>query len=106
MVNFQLSKEICNPGLRISGGSFSIDHGSRLIRRSQESLLSDFFKWLIVGWSIVVVGIAALGTILVVKYGEVKKIETDDVSLCYIIVFFCWLIPIIAFTILARTLGF
>ncbi len=69
-------------------------------------LLSDFFKWLIVGWSIVVVGIAALGTILVVKYGEVKKIETDDVSLCFIIVFFCWLIPIIAFTILARTLGF
>ena len=52
------------------------------------------------------VGIATLGTILVVKYGEVKKIETDDVTLCYIITFFCWLIPIIAFTILARTLGF
>ena len=58
------------------------------------------------GWSIVVVGIAALGTILITKYGEVKKIETDDVSLCLIIAFFCWLIPIIAFTILARTLGF
>ena len=58
------------------------------------------------GWSIVVVGIAALGTVLIVKYGEVKKIETDDVSLCFIIAFFCWLIPIIAFTILARTLGF
>jgi hypothetical protein len=68
--------------------------------------LSEFFIWLIVGWSIVVVGIATLGTILVVKYGEVKKIETDDVTLCYIITFFCWLIPIIAFTILARTLGF
>ncbi len=68
--------------------------------------MSEFFIWLIVGWSIVVVGIATLGTILVVKYGEVKKIETDDVTLCYIIAFFCWLIPIIAFTILARTLGF
>jgi len=68
--------------------------------------LSEFFIWLIVGWSIVVVGIATLGTILVIKYGEVKKIETDDVSLCYIIAFFCWLIPIIAFAILARTLGF
>ena len=76
------------------------------ITEGKEPLLSDFFKWLIVGWSIVVVGIAALGTILVVKYGEVKKIETDDVSLCFIIAFFCWLIPIIAFTILARTLGF
>jgi heme/copper-type cytochrome/quinol oxidase subunit 2 len=73
---------------------------------NKRSLLSDFFKWLIVGWSIVVVGIAALGMILIVKYGEVKKIETDDVSLCFIIAFFCWLIPIIAFTILARTLGF
>jgi len=68
--------------------------------------LSDFFKWLILGWSIVVVGIACLGLILIVKYGEIKKIETDDVSLCFIIVFFCWLIPIIAFSILARTLGF
>ena len=68
--------------------------------------MADFFKWLIVGWSIVVVGIAALGTVLVARYGEVKKIETDDVTLCYIIVFFCWLIPIIAFSILARTLGF
>ena len=68
--------------------------------------MSEFFIWLIVGWSIVVVGIATLGTILVIKYGEVKKIETDDVSLCYIIAFFCWLIPIIAFAILARTLGF
>ncbi len=68
--------------------------------------LSEFFKWLIVGWSIVVVGIAALGMILIVKYGEVKKIETDDVSLCFIICFFCWLIRIVAFTILARTLGF
>jgi len=54
----------------------------------------------------VVVGIAALGLILIVKYGDVKKIETDDVSLCFIIAFFCWLIPIIAFSILARTLGF
>jgi hypothetical protein len=54
----------------------------------------------------VVVGVAALGTVLVVKYGEIKKIETDDVSLCFIIAFFCWLIPIIAFSILARTLGF
>ena len=54
----------------------------------------------------VVVGIAALGTILVVKYAEIKKIETDDVSLCFIIAFFCWLIPIIAFSILARTIGF
>jgi hypothetical protein len=69
-------------------------------------VLPDFFKWLIIGWSMVVVGIAALGTILVVKYGEIKKIETDDVSLCFIIAFFCWLIPIIAFSILARTLGF
>jgi len=76
------------------------------IAESKEPLLSDFFKWLIVGWSIVVVGIAALGMILIIKYGEVKKIETDDVSLCFIIAFFCWLIPIIAFTILARTLGF
>ncbi len=53
----------------------------------------------------VVVGIAALGTILIVKYGEIKKIETDDITLCFIIAFFCWLIPIIAFSILARTLG-
>jgi len=106
MVNFQLSKKICNPGLRISDGSLSIDHGSLLIRRSEESSLPEFFKWLIVGWSIVVVGIAALGMVLIVRYGEVKKIETDDVSLCFIIAFFCWLIPIIAFTILARTLGF
>jgi len=68
--------------------------------------LSEFFIWLIVGWSVVVVGIATLGTILVIKYGDVKKIETDDVTLCYIITFFCWLIPIVAFTILARTLGF
>jgi hypothetical protein len=68
--------------------------------------LSEFFKWLILGWSIVVVGIAGLGLILIVKYGEVKKIETDDVSLCFIIAFFCWLIPIIAFSILARSLGF
>ena len=68
--------------------------------------MSNFFKWLIVGWSIVVWGIAALGLILIVKYGEVRKIETDDVSLCFIIVFFCWLIPIVAFAILARTLGF
>ncbi len=68
--------------------------------------LSDFFKWLIVGWSIVVVGIAALGTVLIVKFGEVKRIETDDITLCYIIAFFCWIIPIVAFSILARTLGF
>ncbi len=68
--------------------------------------MSDFFKWLILGWSFVVVGIATLGLILVVKYGEIKKIETDDVTLCFIIAFFCWLIPIIAFSILARTIGF
>ena len=68
--------------------------------------MSDFFIWLIVGWSIVVVGIAALGTILIVKFGEIKRIETDDITLCYIIAFFCWLIPIVAFSILARTLGF
>jgi len=53
----------------------------------------------------VVVGIAALGLVLIVKYGEIKRIETDDISLCFIIAFFCWLIPIIAFSILARTLG-
>ena len=74
--------------------------------KKERSAVSDFFKWLIVGWSIVVVGIAALGMILIVKYGEVKKIETDDVSVCFIIAFFCWLIPIIAFSILARSLGF
>jgi len=68
--------------------------------------LSDFFKWLIVGWSVVVVGIAALGAVLIFKYGEVKKIEVDDITLCFIIAFFCWLIPVIAFSILARTLGF
>ncbi len=68
--------------------------------------MSDFFKWLILGWSIVVVGIAGLGTILVVRYGEVKKIETDDVTLCYIIAFLCWIIPVLAFSFLARTLGF
>lgn len=68
--------------------------------------MSEFFKWLILGWSIVVVGIAALGMVLIVKFGEVKKIETDDISLCFIITFFCWLIPIIAFSILARTIGF
>jgi hypothetical protein len=53
----------------------------------------------------VVVGIAALGLILIVKYGEIKAIEVDDISLCFIIAFFSWLIPIIAFIILARTLG-
>jgi len=53
----------------------------------------------------VVVGIAALGLVLIVKYGEIKRIETDDISLCFIIAFFCWLIPIIAVSILARTLG-
>ena len=68
--------------------------------------MSDFFKWLIIGWSIVVVGIAGLGTILVVRYGEVRKIETDDVTLCYIIAFFCWIIPVLAFSVLARTLEF
>jgi hypothetical protein len=45
--------------------------------------LTDFFKWLTVGWSIVVVGIAALGTILIVKFEEVKRIETDDITLYY-----------------------
>jgi hypothetical protein len=68
--------------------------------------LSDFFKWLILGWSIVVVGIAGIGGILIIKYGEIKKIETDDITLCFIIAFFCWLIPVVAFSILARTLGF
>jgi len=68
--------------------------------------VADFFKWLIMGWSIVVVGIAALGTILIVKFGELKKIETDDITLCYIIAFFCWIRPIAAFSILARALGF
>jgi len=29
----------------------------------------------------------ALGMILIVKYGEVKKIETDDVSLCLSLLF-------------------
>ena len=67
--------------------------------------MEEFYKWLILGWSMVVVGIAALGTLLIVKYGEIKKIETDDITLCFIIAFFCWLIPIIAFSILARTLG-
>lgn len=67
--------------------------------------MEEFYKWLIIGWSMVVLGIAALGTLLIVKYGEIKKIETDDISLCFIIAFFCWLIPIIAFSILARTLG-
>ena len=67
--------------------------------------LSEIFKWLILGWSMVVVGIAALGTILIVRYGEIKRIETDDITLCFIIAFFCWLIPIVAFIILARTLG-
>jgi hypothetical protein len=67
--------------------------------------LADFYKWLIIGWSIVVVGIASLGTILIAKSRDIKKIETDDITLCFIIAFFCWLIPIIAFSILARTLG-
>ena len=62
--------------------------------------MSEFFKWLIYGWSMVVVGIAALGTILIVRYGEIKRIETDDITLCFIIAFFCWLIPIVAFIIL------
>jgi hypothetical protein len=53
----------------------------------------------------VVVGIAALGTILIVRYGEIKRIETDDITLCFIIAFFCWLIPIVAFIVLGRTLG-
>ncbi len=65
--------------------------------------MAEFYKWLIIGWSIVVVGIASLGTILIAKYGEIKKIETDDITLCFIIAFFCWLIPIIAFSILVRT---
>jgi hypothetical protein len=67
--------------------------------------LSDFYKWLIIGWSIVVVGIASLGTILIAKYGDIKKIETDDITLCFILAFFCWLIPTIAFSILGRTVG-
>jgi hypothetical protein len=67
--------------------------------------VSDFFKWLILGWSIVVVGIAGLGLILIVHYGEIKKIEMDDVTLCYLIAFFSWIIPIMAFTFLGRVLG-
>ena len=67
--------------------------------------MSEFYRWLILGWSLVIVGIAGLGSILLVKYGEIKKIEIDDVTLCFIIVFFCWLIPIIAFSILSRTVG-
>ncbi len=66
--------------------------------------MSDFFHSLILGWSIVVVGIAALGTILVVKYGEIKKIEIDDVSLLFIIAFFSWIIPILGFSLLVRML--
>lgn len=66
--------------------------------------MSDFFHSLILGWSIVVVGIAALGTILVVKYGEIKKIEIDDVSLLFIIAFFSWIIPILGFSLLSRML--
>ena len=50
-------------------------------------------------------GIAALGLILIVRYGEIKEIEVDDISLCFIIAFFSWLIPIIAFIILAQSLG-
>jgi len=98
-------KKVRSSELRVRSlvhGSSSIVHRWIGVRTP----LSEFFKWLIVGWSIVVVGIAALGLILIVKFGEVKKIETDDVSLCFIIAFFCWLIPIIAFSILARTLGF
>ena len=68
--------------------------------------MADFSKWLILGWSIVVVGMAGLVTILVVKYAEVKKIETDDVTHYYFIAFFCWIIPVLAFSVLARTLGF
>ena len=68
--------------------------------------MSDLYKWLIIGWSIVVVGIASLGAILIAKYGDVKKIEKDDITLCFIIVFFCWLIPIVAFSILLRTLSY
>jgi hypothetical protein len=46
--------------------------------------MSDFLKWLIVGWPLVVVGIAGLGVIPIVKFGEVKKIATDDITLCFI----------------------
>ena len=67
--------------------------------------MSEFYRWLILGWSLVIVGVAGLGSILLVKYGEIKKIEIDDVTLCFIIIFFCWLIPIIAFSILSRTVG-
>jgi hypothetical protein len=68
--------------------------------------MSDFLKWLIVGWPIVVVGIAGLGVIPIVKFGEVKKIATDHITLCFIMAVFCWLIPVVAFSILGRTLGF
>ncbi len=67
--------------------------------------MSEFFKWMIYGWTAVVIAISVLGAIMVVKYGEVKRIETDDVTLCFIIAFFCWIIPIIGFIILARSLG-
>ncbi len=68
--------------------------------------MSVFFKWLIFGWSAVVIGIAGLGTILVVRYGKIKRIDTGDVMLCYVIAFLCWIIPVLVFSILARTLGF
>ena len=83
-------------------------HSPRSIIRkllTKEVFLSEFYRWLILGWSLVIVGIAGLGSILLIKYGEIKKIEIDDVTLCFIIVFFCWLIPIIAFSILSRTVG-
>ncbi len=65
--------------------------------------MSDFYKWLIIGWSIVVVGIASLGAILIKKCGGVKKVEKYDATLCLIVTFFCWLMPIVAFSILLRT---
>jgi len=53
----------------------SFDIGALTFRISylKRGFLSDFFKWMIIGWSLVVVGIAALGTILIVKYGEIKR---------------------------------
>lgn len=68
--------------------------------------MSEFFKWLIIGWSIVVVGVTGVGLILFFKFENPKKIELDDITLCFIIAFICWLIPIMAFWVMAQSIGF
>jgi len=68
--------------------------------------VADFFKWLIMGWSIVVVWYPPPWGPPDCQIRELKKIETDDITLCYIIAFFCWINTIAAFSILARALGF